>query len=226
MASHSVYPTFTGLYLIPQAARILAVTPPLANGHRVAPDRLRYWVRTSVSPVSQLPVLSGRSFITFRDLISMRLIALLRSAGVSLGDIRKAENWMRETLHVDWPFVSRPLWTYASNMNIEFERHLIAASLSGQQAMAFISDWLSKVPLDMTFNGHDLVSSWSPHPDIRLNPEIQFGEPCIDGTRIPTRAVWSKIRAGDTLDRVVAFYEVGIEKVQHAIEWEERLVAA
>lgn len=226
MASPSLHLTFTGLYTIPEAARILAVTPPLANGHPAAPVRLRYWIRTSITPVSQVALPSARRLITFKDLISMRLIALLRAAGVSLPDIRKTENWMKETLNIDWPFVSRPLWTYASNLYIEFEKHLIAASLSGQQAMEFMRGWLSKVELDMTFNQDDLVSSWSPRPHIRLDPEVQFGEPCIDGTRIPTRALWSKIKAGDTLEVVAALYEIGIDKVQRAIEWEERLVAA
>lgn len=226
MVSPSVQPTFTGLYGIPEAARILTVTPPLANGHTVASTRLRYWIRTSVSPLDAVAFPSAQRFITFRDLISMRLIAVLRSRGVSLQHIRETERWMRQTLKIDWPFISRPLWTYDSTVYTEFEKHLIAASLFGQQAMAFIRGWLSKVELDMTFNQDDLVSSWSPHPDIRLDPEVQLGEPCIDGTRIPTRALQSKIKAGDTLAVVAALYEVGIEKVQHAIEWEERLVAA
>jgi len=165
-------------------------------------------------------------FITFLDLVSMRMVAVLRSRGIRLQEIRNTEVWLRREFGLERPFANRDVWTFGSNVFIQFEDHLIAASRFGHIAMQFIKDWLTKVELDMTFDVDDIASSWSPYQDVRLDPEIQFGEPCIDGTRIPTRAIWSKVKAGDTPEIVATLYEINITQVQHAIQWEERLVTA
>ena len=133
---------------------------------------------------------------------------------------------MRRTLRIDWPFVSRPLWTYASDVYTEFEGQLMVASRFGQRAMDFVKEWLRKVDLDMTFDNSDLVSSWAPYPDIRIDPRVQLGQACVDGTRIPTNAIWGKIIAGDSHEIVAKLYDLTNSQIRHAIEWEERVAAA
>ncbi len=219
-------PHFSGLYGIPEAARYLAITPPAANGHHVASAKLRYWIRTALSTSAIMPLIPTRQrFITFRELISMRLIALLRSHEVSLQRIRDAERWLREELNVDWPFVRRPLWTYQSDIYVNFEQRIVAASRNGQLAMDVFGEWLRKVEMDMTFDKEDIAVTWSPFEQVRIDPTIQLGKPCIDGSRIPTGAIWSKIRAGDTVQTITRLYDLTETKIKHAVEWEERLVA-
>lgn len=188
-----------GLYRTPDAARLLGTTPPLANGHNVQSGRIRYWIRTSTVPVKPISLFRF-PFNKFRDLISMRLVAILRSRGITLREIRETEDWVRQHLHIDWPFISRPLWTYASEVYADFESHLVVASRSGQQTMDFLRQWLTDVNLDMSFDEHDLVSSWLPYEDITLDPKIKIGQSCVDGTRIPTSTISGKIRAGDSVE--------------------------
>ena len=215
-----------GIYGIPEAARYLAVTPPVANGKTAEPAKLRYWIRTAVTPTESLEIPTRQRFITFRDLISMRLIALLRSHGIHLYQIREAERWIREELKIDWPFVRRPLWIFASDVYIEFEQKIVAAaSRSGQLAMNVFGDWLRKVALDMSFDADDMVATWSPYKYVQMDPQIQFGEPCIEGTRIPTSALAGKIDAGDSMDIVAKLYGLDVDAVRHAWEWENTLGA-
>ena len=156
----------------------------------------------------------------------MRLIAVLRSRDVGLADIRDAETWMRRELQIEWPFVSRPLWTYASDVFTEFEGYLVVASRAGQQAMGFLRQWLTEVELDMSFDESDMVSSWLPYEDITIDPKVQIGQPCISDTRIPSRIIWSKLRAGDSIDVVARLYDLTPEQIRHADEWETHLFAA
>ena len=207
-----------GLYRIPDAARLLGTTPPLANGRGVQSGKLRYWIRTSTVPVRPIPPFRY-PFITFRDLISMRLIAVLRSRGVTLKEVRDTEAWMRQNLHIDWPFVSRPLWTFASEVYTEFENHLIVASKAGQQAMDFVRQWFTKVELDMSFDENEIVSAWLPFESIIIDPKIQIGQSCISGTRIPSSSIWGKLRAGDSVEVVARLYDLTEEQIRHAYEW-------
>ena len=51
--------------------------------------------------------------------------------------------------------------------------------------MDFVREWLSKIELDMTFDADDLAATWSPYVGIQIDPTIQLGEPCVDGTPHP-----------------------------------------
>jgi uncharacterized protein (DUF433 family) len=155
----------------------------------------------------------------------MRYIAVLRSKGVHLQEIRNTEAWIREQFGVEYPLVSKELWTYGSNVFIQFQDHIIAASRFGHIAMNFIGDWLRRVELDMGFDERNLASSWSPYEDISLNPIIQFGEPCVSDTRIPTRSILNKAKAGDKPEVIAKLYNLDLTKVKHALQWEERLVS-
>jgi len=224
MVVNNIAPSFTGMYGIPEAALYLSKTPPLTNGNSVNPARLRYWIRTSIPQIAPPIFPTRQRLITFLDLVSMRMIAVLRSRNVKLREIRYTERYLKTDFGLKYPFASRQLWTHGSHVFIKFEEHiLLAASKFGQQAMDFIKDWLREVELDMTFDELDLASSWSTYQYICLDPTIQFGAPCIDGTRIPTRSIWNKIKAGDSPDVVAALYDLNITQVQYAIQWEQRI---
>lgn len=226
MSTEPVSSTFAGIYGVPEAARYLTVTPPIADGIKIESARLRYWISGSLPILAGLDFPTRQRFISFRGLISMRLIAVLRSRGVSLDAIAATEEWLRTYLNVRWPFVSKPMWTYASDVYTTFGQRLVAASRHGQEAMDFIREWLTRVELDMVFDQNDVVSSWSPYKGIRLDPKLQFGAPCVDGTGIPTGAIWNKIKGGDRQEVVARLYDIDIDAVQRAIEWEKRLDAA
>ena len=212
-----------GIYGIPEAARLLRSTPPLTNGHSVEPAKLRHWIRTSVVPPTSVGFPTRRRLISFRDLISMRLIAILRYRGLGVSEIKQTEEWMKAKLHVSWPFIWRPLWTYGSDAFAEFEHRLVVASRNGQIAMDFLRQWLTSVDLDMIFDSQDLVVAWSPYPGISIDPAIQLGTPCIRGTRIPTKTIIGKINAGETVDVLHALYDLSELEINRAIEWERRL---
>ena len=225
MAVHE--PAYEGIYGIPEAALYLRSSPPFQNGHAVTlpTARLRYWIRTGVSPITPIGLPSNRLFISFRDLITMRLVAVLRFRGLGMEDIRRTERNMRAIFQVEWPFVWRPLWTYGSRPFTELGTKLLEVS-NGQLAMDFLREWLRHVELDMSFDDQDLVASWSPSPGVRINPKIRLGDPCIDGSRIPTKTIWGKIKAGDSIEVVSSLYGLSETQIDYAITWEQRLLAA
>lgn len=223
MTAIDTAPSFAGIYGIPEVARYLAVSPPLTNGHKVPTARLRYWIRTSVPHILPTEYPTRQRFITFPDLVSMRMVAMLRSEGVKLHEIRTTEKYLRKEFDLQWPFATRSLWTYGHHVFICFEEKLLTVSKFGQQAMGFVKGWLKEIKPDMTFDKNDLASTWFPYDGICLNPKIQFGEPCIEGTRVTTRTIWSNFKAGDSLDAISTLYELDISQMKNAVEWERRL---
>lgn len=218
-------PSFSGIYGIPEVALYLAVSPPLTNGHKVSTAKLRYWIRTSVPYISTSAYPTRQRFITFLDLVSMRMVAMLRSEGVKLHEIRTTEQYLRKEFGLQWPFATQGLWTYGHHVFIRFEEHLLTVSKFGQQAMDFVKGWLRELKIDMGFDESELASFWSPYERVCLDPKIQFGEPCIEGTRVSTHTIWSNIKAGDSLELVAKLYDLTIDDVKSAVEWEKRLDA-
>ncbi len=214
---------FMGIYGIPEAAIYLAHTSPFATGNSISPERLRYWIRTSVPIISPLNLPMPRRLISFNDLISMRMVAIMLSRHVQLEDIRAAEHYLRETFDLEHPFISREVWTLGSDVFIQLGSYLLSASKGGQQAMTFLQDWIQRVELDMNFDADDMVESWNPYTDITLDPKIQIGMPCISGTRIPTRSIWRKLRAGDSPEVLADLYDLSHSQITHVVEWETRL---
>ncbi len=54
--------------------------------------------------------------------------------------------------------------------------------------MSIVKDYLIPVS-GLRFSGH-VAANWSPQPGVLPDPAVQFGEPCIQHTRIPTSAAW------------------------------------
>jgi uncharacterized protein (DUF433 family) len=173
-------------------------------------------------------------FINFQDLVSLRMIISLRIAGFTLKQIRIAQKYLREMTGHERPFALKDLWLSDTDIFIEMEG-MLSATKQGQYAMDFVKDWLHRLrrpdvgSLDLTFEREEnmeVASSWIPQPQIQLNPLIQFGAPCILGTRVPTETIWSMFIAGDTAESLAASYHLTLDKIQSALEWEKKIAAA
>lgn len=222
---------FQGTYIAPEAALYLAATLKRdvhieRPAYPIHSRNLIRWIRVGLmSP--ELRNIPGRELLLgFEDLISMRVIAILRSLGVSWKRIHKAENWLRERTGYPRPFAIERVWTETTDVFAEFHEGFIAASRGGQLAFTdIIGQYLQSVQ-DMIFvqhNGVRVADSWTPHEDVMMNPRIQFGEPCIKGTRIRTRILWQLLHGGDSISYLMRAFELTQGQIDHALGWEHRL---
>lgn len=219
---------FVGAYELAEASRYLYATSP---GKLPAYPCVRRWVRSGL-PVADARSTPGKQLLlTFEDLISLRMVIALRVAGFSLQHIRKVHGWLQEATRYSRPFALKELWVSETEVFVRMEGWL-SATRRGQYAMEFIKDWLRRLrrpldsALDLSFakvNGQEVASTWISHPYVVLDPLVQFGAPCIQGTRIPTGAVWSMFLGGDKPEAVAKDYGVPVFKVHAALEWEKRL---
>jgi len=233
MAIENTATTFEGIYVAPEASLYLTATlkRDVPIRHQVYPVRSRNlirWIRTGLAS-PDLKHVSGRELlITFEDLVSMRVIAVLRSLGVSWLKIRRAEQWMRNKTGYRRPFAIERVWTETEDIFAEFPEGFIAASRRGQLAFVELFGQYLQPVEDMSFvrhNGVSVAATWTTHEDVMMNPKIQFGEPCIVGTRMRTRVLWQMWNGGDSTEYLTRAFNLSMPQVEHALEWEHRLRA-
>jgi len=233
MIKEDMAPVFEGIYVAPEASLYLIATlkRDVPTRHQVYPARSRNlirWIRAGLASPELKNVPGRELLITFEDLVSMRVIALLRSLGVSWPKIRRAEQWMRDKTGYRRPFAVERVWTETEDVFAEFPEGFIAASRRGQLAFVELFGQYLQPVEDMTFvryNGVSVAATWTPHEDVMMNPKIQFGEPCIVGTRMRTRILWLMRNGGDSIEYLSRAFNLTVQQIGHALEWEHRLRA-
>ena len=219
-------PTFGGIYDSPEAARYLRAGSSWAGEYSLGSSTLIRWIRSGLASPELVGVPGRELLIEFNDLISMRIIIALRASGVPWREIRKTEQWLRETRGVKWPFATEFLWTGQGDLFAEWAERLVSGSRHGQAALDLLREYVTPVSGLLFSDETGLAVSWEPLAGVMLNPLVQFGAPCIKGTRIPTRSVCGMIEAGDSPERVAKSYGISPEELQAAHDWEQLLLAA
>ena len=217
------FPAFDGIYDVPEAARYLKAATHGDAVYPVSSTKLIRWIRRGLAS-EELATMHGLELlIAFEDLVSMRVIAALRSVGVSWFEINKTEQWLRNETGVQRPFATEIIWAGQGQVFADWTGRLLSASRHGQMALEVLRQYL--IPIHgLEFADSSLVAtSWEPLTGILLEPQIQFGAPCIKGTRIPTRTISGMITAGDPVSWITAAFGISEDEVDAACEWESRL---
>ena len=216
---------FDGIYDVPEAARYLKASAHGNVAYPVTSAKLIRWIRKGMAS-PELPGQTGRDLlIAFEDLVSLRIIIALRGAGVGWAEIRRAKEWLCEKTGARRPFATEYLWTGQGQIFVDWTQRLISASRNGQLAFDILRTYLIPIHgLAFSEQTH-MASSWEPSDCVLLQPQIQFGAPCIKGTRIPTRTIFGMIEAGDSVEWVARAYRISKDEAQAAYDWENRIHA-
>lgn len=218
--------SFEGIYEAPEAARYLKAADRGAKVYPVRSATIIRWIRQGLSSLDLVDTPGAELVITFEDLVSMRVIAALRAADIQWKEIRATERWLRNELGIPRPFASESLWAGRGQVFGDWTSQLLAASLHGQAAFEMLRQYLIPVHGLSFDQASGMANSWEAAPSILLAPEIQFGAPCIKGTRIPARTIAGMIDAGDSREWVMGEFGISKEEADAACEWEHRLRAA
>lgn len=197
---------------------------------RLTTQHLHWWVREGLVDYETIgDAASSDEFVNFLELISFRMIAMMRTYGVRSKDIQITHHLLQSRLGWDYPFAMEPLWVAKPNVYAELNDIPVAVNRFWQSAFDFIRDFWIDVDLGLhglIFDDHQQAASWVPSSGVILNPRVQFGEPCIQDTRIPTETIWALFQAGDSIETLKHMYGLPLPKIQAAIDWEERVAKA
>jgi uncharacterized protein (DUF433 family) len=151
-------------------------------------------------------------------MLTLRLVGAFRAAGLSMRTIKRVSELAAQHYDTPLPFVSRRFRTDGRKVFVEIskdpvandepampkgERRLIDV-LSGQDNFAEVVE----PSLFQNVDWHaDIATRWWPikHSGfVLLDPAVMFGAPHIAGTRVPTDALASAVRAEGGSDQATA----------------------
>jgi len=214
---------YAGIYQPTEVARYLRAA---WKGENWPPSsqKIGAWIRSGLIAPDRYKAPNGDVIIDFADLVSCQAVAVLRQAGFSLQQIRKVDAELTRLFKVQKPFAYRDVYYRTPDIIAEEGGTLVSGTRHGQTVMPFVTMWMERLPNTLLFDQHTLrAEAWIPALGVTLDPGIQFGDPCISGTRIPTSAVWSFVHAGDSLEFVAESYGLQVVDVERAVAWEERV---
>lgn len=218
----STVPLYAGAYSPPELSSYLRTASPI---DRIAPSaqRIRSWAhRHVISPHGASR--RGRFLeLSFDDLTTSQVVAILRDRAWSIRRIEEAERVFAKLLGVERPFTNRALWTAGPDLFARVGGALVAGTRGGQIAMeGIVNEWLHPVGSHFTFDDRTgRARAWRPVARIELDPMVQFGAPCLEGTSIPTSALWSYVHGGDSAAYVARSYGLRVADVERAVAWED-----
>ena len=227
-------PALAGVYPVADATALIQATYPNDSSvgserrrktlDRISSRHLFRWVRDGMAGEYLIRLRGKEVALTFLDLVSLRVIAVLRAHGISSAEIRVFHERLQEKRRWTHPFATESLWI--SGLRIYIEENDLRVTLdknrNWQAALSFWDLYIGPVHR-LVFGEDKLAMSWEPEEGIVLDPKISFGEPCLKGTRIATQTLWALHAAGDPAERIAQGYELAVEKVETVLAWERKL---
>jgi uncharacterized protein (DUF433 family)/DNA-binding transcriptional MerR regulator len=216
-----------GIYPIPEAAKL----------GRVSQRRIRYWMRGAASEearvtgnlwIGQHEPIGDKLVIGFLDLQEIRLIDAFLREGVSWKTLRRAHDLAKEKYGTQHPFCTKRFATDGTQIielarkdgRIQWEETAFRQTIFPSVVAPFLRD--------LEFSKTNELIRWWPMGTKRrvaLDPAVQFGQPVIFKFGVRTEPLYLAAKAGSAREEIANWYEVNVEDVNDAIDFETQLAA-
>jgi uncharacterized protein (DUF433 family)/transposase-like protein len=212
-------------YSISEAARYVGVHP----------RTLRSWVKGQsyqtkggerwFAALIRAPSSEGLSFMNLLE--AHVLTALRQQRFVPMRDIRQVLNRiLRQNPGTRFPLATHRFATLGRKLFLEeAEGH---TTPSGQAAFAsFLDAYLQRIEHGADGWGAKLypfprflMGQANAPRSVSMSPQLAFGRPVLDGTRIPTSIIAQRLVTGETPEEIAEDYDRGVGEILDAIRWE------
>lgn len=203
----------SGLYDATEVALLCGLTP----------DQVVRWSTPTAhggAPVSP----SFDRLFSFADLVAFTVARQVRENGVSDRHLRNGVAKLRSTQGVDNPLASSAVIGRLATSGDSFLAQLVDDDYEdiGRGGQGTFQDVIRVHLRRIEFDGAGRPTRWSPVDGVSIDPAVQAGAPCVEGTRIPTAVVAA--RAAVEYDEDVAFdLDLDVAAVEIAVKFEDLL---
>jgi len=213
-------------YSFPEAARATGIPATTLRAWIAGQSYPRKHDRGFFQPVIRRPSPEDPR-LSFTNLIEAHVLRALRTVHeVSLAHIREAADIAGQEFGIDRLLVSPDLRTSAGQLFLDRYTHLLELTPGQQLAMRSVLDqYLERVEFDVS----RLPAEFFPFERspknfgcriIALSPFISFGKPILRRTGVSTRAVVQRLHAGESVETVMADYDLSEAELEEAILYE------
>lgn len=203
----------SGLYDATEVALLCGLTP----------DQVVRWSTANTHGDAPVNASFDRLF-AFADLVAFTVARQVRENGVSDLHLRRGTTKLRATWGMDSPLASAKVIDRLATSGDSFLAQLVDEDYEdiGRGGQGTFQDVIKVHLRRIEFDAGGRPTRWSPVEGVTIDPEIQAGAPCIDGTRIPTSVVAA--RAAVEPDTEIAFdLDLDLEAVEIAVKFEQLL---
>lgn len=189
----------------------------------LSPDQVVRWSTSTTHGDAPVNASFDRLF-AFADLVAFTVARQVRENGVSDLHLRRGVDKLRSTSGIDNPLASAQVIDRLATSGDSFLAQLVDADYEdiGRGGQGTFQDVIKVHLKRIEFDVTGRPTKWSPVDGVSIDPEIQAGAPCIEGTRIPTSVVAA--RAADEPDEEIAFdLDLELEAVEIAVKFEQLL---
>jgi uncharacterized protein (DUF433 family) len=169
---------------------------------------------------------SGSDVVTWGEFVETRFLAEYREKGVPLIRMRPAIDVLRERFGSRYPlaqarpFVADRELVMAAQEEVSLERALYLVVVRKGQLM--LNEPAENFYRSVDFASPDgIVTRVRPlhaNSHVVMDPLRQFGQPVVRS--VPTEVIAEQMRAGDRLEAIAEIYELTMEQVEAAIQYE------
>ncbi len=205
-----------GMYDLVEVAHLLGTSP----------DRVVRWsTPTRSRPAIVAPSL--QPLFTFHDLISLLVVSKLAARGIGNDLLFQGVQTLAAELKTARPLAHEEVRDNLATAGHAFFARLgaewIDVGLGGQRALP---EAVLPALRRIEYGDDRFAAIWRPRGGVWLNPRVQAGAACIDGTRVPTSVLAHAVSSGESPAEVAADYELEVGAVLAATQFERRLEAA
>jgi uncharacterized protein (DUF433 family) len=219
----------TGLYTVPEAARLT----------RVSAGKIRRWLRgydfksgesvrhSDAVWQGELHPIENKLALSFRDSLELRFVDAFIRAGVSWRTMRRAHSKAQAKLKTTHPFCSNRIFTDGRSILFrqgEEDRDQALIDLATDQGE--FSRIVEPFRKELEFSGSDVI--WWPlgrERHIVIDPKRNFGQPTVVRAGVPARVLARSVKTNRSIATVSHWFEVSEQEVRDAVEFETRLAA-
>jgi uncharacterized protein (DUF433 family) len=167
--------------------------------------------------------------LSFRDLIELRFVKAFRDIGLSLPTIRECFKRAVEEIQDERPFSTRRFRTDGKSIFLDITNNLPDGELIDLRRRQHVFRTVVEPSLkDLEFDA-SVVTRWFPlgmrRKSVVLDPTRAFGRPIVARVGVPTEVLVDAIKTEGSAERVAALYEVRVDEIRDARQFEERLAA-
>ena len=192
-----------------------------------------YEYKVGDEPVSAPPVTQGLSHpaspgVSFFDLVEIAAIGRLKGVGWSLHAIRGAVMACQQMFDLPRPLVTERFKTDGSDFFVQWDGSLVEVGIGRHRGERAWDEVLGPFLATVEYEG-DYVRRWWPIGQNRrvvIDPDFGFGLPVIAGSGVRTEIVYEQVRAFVPQRRIARDFNVDLEDVEHAIQFEASRVPA
>jgi uncharacterized protein (DUF433 family) len=221
-----------GLYTVPEAARLTGVAKPTIRrwlfGYRAR--RNGRYVESPPVWESQIARIDSVTGLGFLDLMEVRFVHAFREHGVSLNNIRLAVERACEIFGSDHPFAKKRFQTDGRRIFAAIAESTGETTLIDLVKSQYAFHRVVKPSLyaSLEFSDADEVLRWFPlwpRQQVVVDPEKAFGRPIVSSGHVPTDTLAQAVEAEASMERVARSFDVPVQAVRAAVEFEKELAA-